>query len=72
MGLYRVVVLWDYIVLLELFRCIRKIAQSDYYRRHVSPSVCPHEQLGPQSEGFSLNLIFEYFFQNLSRKLKFH
>jgi hypothetical protein len=38
MGLYSVVILWGYIVL-EHFRRIRKIAQCDYYRRHVYPSV---------------------------------
>ena len=35
------------------------------------PSVCT-EQLGLSLYGFSWNLTFEYFFENLSRKLKFH
>ena len=30
------------------------------------------EKLAFPLDGFSLNLVFEYFLQNLSRKFKFH
>jgi len=30
------------LVLLLFFRCVRKIAKSDYWLRHICPSVCPH------------------------------
>ena len=36
--------------------------------KFVSPSVCPSLPL----VGFSANSIFEYFFENMSRKIKIH
>jgi len=38
----------------------------------VRPFVCPHGTTGLQLDGFSLNFIFEYFWESLSRKFKFH
>jgi len=35
-------------------------------------SVHPHGTTRLPLDGFSLNLIFEYFFENLSRKFRFH
>jgi hypothetical protein len=54
-----------------------KIAKSDYKLRHVCPSVplsfrpsvCPHGTNRLPLDGFSWNLIFQYFFDKLSRKL---
>ena len=49
-------------------RCFRKIAKSDYQLRQVCPSVRTHRTTRLPLDGFSLNLIFEEFFENLSRK----
>jgi hypothetical protein len=38
----------------------------------VLPSVRPHRTTRLSLKGFSWNLTFEYFFENLSRKLNFH
>jgi len=38
----------------------------------VRPSVCPHAPLRLPLIGFSLNLVFEYFQKNLSRKLRLY
>ena len=38
----------------------------------VCLSACPHATSRLRLDGFSLNLIFLYFFENLSGKLKFH
>jgi hypothetical protein len=47
------------------FRCVRKIAKSDCYLRHVS--LCPSALNNSASlNGFSWNLVF--FFENVSRK----
>ena len=53
-----------------LFRRVRKSAESDRQLRHVCPSV-RMEQLGSHRTGFSRNLIFRVFFENLSRKFNF-
>jgi hypothetical protein len=41
-----------------------------YTYKHVS--VRPHGTTRLPLDGFSLNLLFEYLFENLSRKSKFH
>ena len=38
----------------------------------VRPSVRPHRTTQLPLDGFSWYFIFEYFFENLSRKVKFH
>jgi hypothetical protein len=38
----------------------------------VCPSVLPHGTTRNSLDGFSWNLIFEYFFENKLRKFKFH
>jgi hypothetical protein len=43
-----------------------------YYLRLVCLSVHPHETTRLPLDGFSWNLIFAYFFENLSRKFEFH
>ena len=52
-------------VLQRVFRRVRKIAKSDYYLRHVCLSVClsvcPHGANRLPLDGFSRNLISEYF-----------
>ena len=48
-------------------RRIRKIAKNGYYFRHVYP----HGTTRLEMDGL-WNLIFEYFFGNLSKKNKFH
>jgi hypothetical protein len=60
-------------------RHLHRIAKSDYLLRHICQSVrpsvcriCPHGTTRRNLDGFWLNLIFEYFFENLSRKFKFH
>ena len=53
------------------FRRGGKIANSDCKIRHVCSSACPHETTRLPPDGFSWNLISEYFFENLPRKLKF-
>ena len=52
-------------------RRFRKIAK----KRLLAPSclsVRPHGTTRLTMDGFSWNLIFEYFFENLSRKFDFH
>ena len=53
-----------------IFRHVRKIAKSDYYLCHTCPSVCQHETARLPLDGFSLNLLFEYFFPNTFRENK--
>ena len=44
------------------FRRVRKIAKGDYELRHACPAVClSHGTTRISLEGFSLNLVFEYF-----------
>jgi hypothetical protein len=50
-----------------IFRRVRKIVKSDYKLRHVRP----HGTTRLPLDGLSWNFIFEYFFQNLSRKFTF-
>jgi len=52
-----------------VFRCVRKIAKSDYLLCHVYFSACPHGTTQLPLDGFSLNFIFA---KKLSRKFKFH
>jgi len=52
-----------------VFRRPRKIAKSDCWLRHVCPSAW--KKSAPTGRIF-MKLIFEYFFENLSRKFKFH
>ena len=56
----------------SIFRRFCKIAKSDYYLRHVCPSVLPHATTRLPVDGFLWNLIFEDFFENLLRKFMFH
>ena len=53
------------------FRCVRKIAKID-----LLPSSCPSVDLNGTTrlpkDGFSLNLISEYFSKNFRQKFKFH
>jgi hypothetical protein len=56
---------------------LRKIAKSIYsfvmsVQPSVRPSVRPHRTNLLPPDGSSLNLIFEHFFENLSRKFKYH
>jgi len=44
-----------------IFRLFSKIVKSDYWLRHVCPSISPHGTTRLQLDGFSLNLIFENF-----------
>jgi len=44
-----------------IFRCVSKIAKSDYYLRLICPSVHPDRTTQLSLDGFSSNLIFEYF-----------
>ena len=59
-----------------IFTCVRKIANSDCWLRHVcpsfSPSVLPLRITQFPLDGFSWNSIFEGFLENLPRKIKFH
>jgi len=58
-----------YIHIMPLFRSVRKIAKSDYiFVMSVYPSVRPHGTTWLPGDGFSRNLIFKSFFENLSRK----
>jgi hypothetical protein len=43
------------------FRRVREIAKSDYSLRHVRPSVLPHGKTRLLLDGYSWNLILEYF-----------
>jgi hypothetical protein len=59
-------------------RRVRKIAKSEYYLRHVFPSVrlstrlsvCP-QRTRLSLDGFSQNLVFEYFFEICPENLIF-
>jgi len=44
-----------------IFRLVSKIAKSDYWLRHVCPTVRPHRITRRPLDGFSLNLVFENF-----------
>jgi hypothetical protein len=59
------------------FRCLRKIANSDYYIRHVclsvSPSVCPSIWNNwTLTEWMLMKLFNTIFFWSMSRKFKIH
>jgi hypothetical protein len=54
-----------------IFRQVRKIAKSDYYLRHVCPSVGPHGTSRLPVYRFSLNLVFEYFSKICGESLTF-
>ena len=42
------------------FRCVRKIAKTDYWLRHVLPPLCrPHRTTRLPPDGFSPKLIFD-------------
>jgi hypothetical protein len=51
------------------FRCVRKIAKSDYYL-HVHPSVRV-EQIGSQWKNFD-GILYLGFIRKLVEKVKFH
>ena len=53
-----------------IFNRVRITAKSDCYLRRVCPYEHPHGSRIPLN-GFSWNLIFEHFFENMSRKFKF-
>ena len=56
-----------------LLRRVGKIAKSDFSLRHVCPSILPHGTTRPPlDEIFMKFYIWEFFFENLSRKFKFH
>jgi hypothetical protein len=57
-----------------VFRSVRKIAKSDYQLRHVCPSVLPSawNDTAPTGRIFMKFDILSVFFDNLSRKFKFH
>jgi len=61
---------------LVFFKHVHKIPKSDYYLRHVCPSVrpsvCPHRTTRLPPDRFSWNFIFKDFFENLPRKFKFN
>ena len=44
-----------------IFRCVRKIAKSDYWLRHVCMSVCAQGATRLPLDVFSLNFIFDCF-----------
>jgi len=52
-----------------IFRRVRKIAKNDYYLRHVRPSAC---NSAPTGWILTKNRYLVIFFENLSRKFKFH
>jgi len=55
------------------FRCVRKIAKStNNFLSSICLSVRPHGTTLFPPDRIKWNLIFEYFFENLSRKFKFH
>jgi len=54
-----------------VFRCLRKITKSDYQPHRVCPSVRPHGTTRLPLDGFSLNLISEYFSKMCLEKSKF-
>jgi hypothetical protein len=54
-----------------VFWRVRKIVESDYWLRHVCPSVRPHLTARLPLDGFSWSLIFVYFPKYLSRNFKF-
>ena len=54
-----------------VFRLFCKIAEGDYYFRHVCQSVCPHGATRLPLDEFLWNFICEHF-QNPLRKSKFH
>jgi hypothetical protein len=49
-----------------------KLRKIETHLRHVLLSVCLQEQLGSHWDGFSLNLIFEYFVENMLIVYKFY
>jgi hypothetical protein len=60
-----------------IFRCFREIAKSDYYLRHVCPSIRFFVRWSAWNISAPNGRIFMKFyisvlFENLSRKLKFH
>ena len=55
-----------------IFSSVHKTAQSDYYLRHVCPSLRSHGTTRLPLDGYSQYFIFEDFFEILSIKFKFH
>ena len=55
---------WFISIYLSLFRHVRKIAKSDSFV--TSLSICPHGTAQFPVARCSRNLIFKYFFENLS------
>jgi hypothetical protein len=51
-------------------RGIRKIAISDHRLRHVRKSTCPHGRSRLPLDGFSSNLVFDYFFFKSVEKIQ--
>ena len=62
---------------LSVFGSVRKIAKSNYWLRHVCPSVRPSSHPSAWNNSASTGRSFmqfyiSEFFENLSRKFKFH
>jgi hypothetical protein len=53
----------------QIFRRIGKIEKRDYGIRHVRLSVCMEQNRLPL-DGFSLNLVSEYFFRKSVEKIQ--
>jgi hypothetical protein len=57
----------------SFIRRVSKISKSDYYLRHVCPSVCPPAWNNSAHSGrISIKLDIWLFFENQSRKFKFY
>jgi hypothetical protein len=52
---------YNNLLYISIFRNVRKVAKSDYQLRHLCPTVRPHETTRLPLDGFSLNLVSEYF-----------
>jgi len=50
---------------------VRKITKSDHYRRYVCPSIHLHGNTRLPLDGFSLNLVCEFFFFKCAEKIQF-
>jgi hypothetical protein len=55
-----------------IFRRLRKIAKSYFWICHGWSSACPHGTTRLLLDGFSWNLIFEYFSKICQEIIKFH
>jgi hypothetical protein len=53
-----------------IFRRFRKLGKNDYYFRHVCPSVHPDGTTRLLRNGFSWNLIFDFFFRKSAEKIQ--